>query len=249
MAKTYEYVSDRRLLYFTQKLKEHFPTASDFIDDTASAADKLWSSQKTEQEIAALIDDTIADKTATGADTHAYSIQKILTLFEDVAGLQFLKVDTLPTTDQKTNAIYLVPIRIVTSVTTVAGVDSKVDKNTFVNKIAINGTYTFTYVDNGTDPASWQYESTDVTLADYGITFSGTATPVDGDTVTVVLASGTNPNVYEEYIWLKNDDDPSESKYELIGTTEADLSGYVKDEDMIEITTSEIDTIITTVFS
>ena len=51
MAQTYDYVSERRLLYFTQKLKQHFPTAADFIDDTVAAIDKVWSSQKISDEL------------------------------------------------------------------------------------------------------------------------------------------------------------------------------------------------------
>ena len=107
-----------------------------------------------------------------------------------------------------------------------------------------NGTYVFTF--DGTD---WIYDSNVVDLDDYGIAYDTTCTPVNGDTITVVLANGSNPNVFEEYIWFTDTSvTPAESYYELIGTTEANLDGYVKDEDMIEITTAEIDNIINTVF-
>lgn len=268
MSKTYEYVSDRRLLYFTQKLKEHFPTASDFIDDTVAAVDKLYSSQKIED----LLDDKVDKETGKGLSTNDFdddykafidnftiesyiddtdttstdklwSAKKIHDEIAAIAGLEFRKVEELPVEGQS-NIIYLLPIRIITAVTTIAGTDAIVNKNTFVGKISASGTYVFTYVDDGTNPPSWQYNSTDITLAEYGITLSNpSATPLNNDTITVILARGTNPNVYEEYIWITAD-----SAYELIGTTEADLSGYVKDEDMIEITTAEIDTIISTVW-
>lgn len=235
MAKTYEYVSERRLLYFTQKLKDKFPKASDFIDDTTAALDKIYSSQKVEDLLAAIIDDTAG----AGDTTVTWSADKITDMFSKVAGIEFKKVATLPTTDQQSNAIYLVPIRMATATTSIAGTDALVDKNKFLTQETANGTYTYTF--NGSD---WEdATNTVVNLADYGISFSGTYAPVASDTVSVVLAEGTNPNVFEEYIWIADD-----SKYELIGTTEADLSGYVKDEDMIEITTAEIDNIINTVW-
>ena len=61
--------------------------------------------------------------------------------------------------------------------------------------------------------------------------------------IYLIPNGGPNPNVYDEYIWINAD-----AKFEKIGTTEIDLSGYVSDADMVEITTAEIDAIMTTVF-
>ena len=270
MAQTYDYVSERRLLYFTQKLKQHLPTAADFIDDAVAAIDKMWSSQKISDELDGKVDAEAGKGLSTNDfdDTYKQKLDDLDTLIEDliddtsdvaldktwsakkihdeiaaVAGLEFVKVDELPATGQG-NKIYLLPIRIITAVTTIAGTDATVNKGTFVTMLPNNGTYVFTF--NGTD---WIYDSNVVDLDDYGIAYDTTCTPVNGDTITVVLANGSNPNVFEEYIWFTDTSvTPAESYYELIGTTEANLDGYVKDEDMIEITTAEIDNIINTVF-
>lgn len=42
-------------------------------------------------------------------------------------------------------------------------------------------------------------------------------------------------NFYDEYIWVGN-------KFEHIGTTKTDLTGYLKEEDLEDVTTEEIDT-------
>lgn len=57
----------------------------------------------------------------------------------------------------------------------------------------------------------------------------------------VPIAGGSN-NAYKEYIYLNG-------AYECIGTTEVDLSGYMKSEDLVEFTTEEINAIWTSVFS
>lgn len=57
----------------------------------------------------------------------------------------------------------------------------------------------------------------------------------------VPIAGGSN-NAYKEYMFINN-------KYECIGTTEVDLSGYMKSEDLVEFTTEEINAIWTSVFS
>lgn len=270
MSQTYDYVSERRLLYFTQKLKQHFPSASDFIDDAVTAIDKMWSSDKVSSELAGKVDaetgkglsandfddtykqklddlDTLIegliDDTTDSALDKTWSAKRIHDEIAAVAGMEFIKVTELPATGQS-NKIYLLPIRIITAVTTISGTDAAVVKEVFVGELPNNGTYVFTF--NGTD---WEYDGNVVDLADYGISYDNTATPVTNDTITVVLASGSNPNVFEEYIWVTDKSvTPVVSFYELIGTTEANLDGYVKDEDMIEITTADIDNIILTVF-
>jgi len=73
------------------------------------------------------------------------------------------------------------------------------------------------------------------------------ALPQTGENGVIYLLpkSGTPPtgNVYEEYIWISSD-----SAYEKIGETSIDLSGYVQSSDLVEITTSDIDTMFATVF-
>lgn len=57
----------------------------------------------------------------------------------------------------------------------------------------------------------------------------------------VPIAGGSN-NAYKEYIYLNN-------AFECIGTTEVDLSGYVKEDDLVELSTEEINALWSSVFS
>ena len=71
--------------------------------------------------------------------------------------------------------------------------------------------------------------------------------PAQGENGVIYLLpkSGTPPtgNIYEEWIWISAD-----SSYEKIGETSIDLSGYVQSSDLVEITTSDIDTMFNSVF-
>ena len=63
--------------------------------------------------------------------------------------------------------------------------------------------------------------------------------PDSGEKGIIYLVSnnGKPQNIYDEYIWI-------EDKFEKIGTTDIDLSQYLKTEDLITITNEEIDEII-----
>lgn len=70
--------------------------------------------------------------------------------------------------------------------------------------------------------------------------------PVGADgTIYLVQNSGSSPNSKDEYFWNKAGSTPG---YEKIGTTDVDLSGYVKTTDLVEITTADIDSMFNTVF-
>lgn len=63
--------------------------------------------------------------------------------------------------------------------------------------------------------------------------------PDTGEAGTIYLVSKEmeeEQNVYDEYIWVTD-------KFEQIGTTAVDLSQYVKNSDLVEITNEEIDTL------
>lgn len=60
--------------------------------------------------------------------------------------------------------------------------------------------------------------------------------------IYLVPKSSTENDVYSEYIYVND-------KFECIGTTAVDLSGYMKTEDIVEFTTEEINAIWTSVFS
>lgn len=58
--------------------------------------------------------------------------------------------------------------------------------------------------------------------------------------IYLVPNSGTNPNSYDEYIWITPSGDAG--RFEKIGTTDVDLSGYLQISAFI--TNAEIDTIV-----
>lgn len=73
-----------------------------------------------------------------------------------------------------------------------------------------------------------------------GISFEIVQTlPASGSAGTIYLISnsGSNPNIYDEYIWVNN-------AWEKIGTTDVDLSGYQLSSELVAVTNSEIDTIV-----
>ena len=55
--------------------------------------------------------------------------------------------------------------------------------------------------------------------------------------IYLVSNSGSASNIYDEYIWVTN-------RFEKIGTTDVDLSGYLLKTDITEITNGEIDSIV-----
>lgn len=73
-----------------------------------------------------------------------------------------------------------------------------------------------------------------------GIEYTVTPTlPSVGEAGIIYLVpnSGSNPNIYDEYIYVN-------SKFEKIGTTDVDLTGYLQETDLEVITNSEIDVIV-----
>ena len=72
-----------------------------------------------------------------------------------------------------------------------------------------------------------------------GISYSIVETlPEQGQAGVIYLLSnsGTNTNIYDEYIYVN-------TAFEKIGTTDVDLTNYMKTSDLVEITNAEIDEI------
>lgn len=68
------------------------------------------------------------------------------------------------------------------------------------------------------------------------------ALPETGDESVIYLIAhdgDAGNNAYDEYIWIA-----ASSKFEKIGTTDTDLSGYLKASDVTAITNTEIDNIV-----
>lgn len=57
------------------------------------------------------------------------------------------------------------------------------------------------------------------------------------------VPAGPDGNKYDEWIWITDATASSGGRYELIGSTEVDLSGYVQKSQMHELTESEVTTI------
>ncbi len=72
--------------------------------------------------------------------------------------------------------------------------------------------------------------------------------PASGNAGTIYLVpnSGTNPNIYDEYIWVSSG---SSGSWEKIGTTDVDLSGYVQKSELGTISNATIDAILAGTYS
>lgn len=75
----------------------------------------------------------------------------------------------------------------------------------------------------------------DIVSFNYSVVASLPATGNKG-TIYLISNNGSGNNIYDEYIYVNN-------KFEKIGTTEIDLSSYVKAIDLVAITNEEIDEI------
>lgn len=68
--------------------------------------------------------------------------------------------------------------------------------------------------------------------------------PATGQNGVIYLVANTasGSNAYDEYAWINHGTDSAPNYgYELFGTTAVDLTGYVQETDLVEITTEEID--------
>lgn len=77
-----------------------------------------------------------------------------------------------------------------------------------------------------------------------GVSFSIVSElPASGESGIFYLVpkQGSGNDVYDEFIWVT---DNNTSKFEKIGTTAVDLSGYMQTSDMVAITNNEIDNIV-----
>lgn len=238
---TFTYVSDTKLLYFAQQLKLKLPAAGAIIDDTVAALDKVYSSQKVETLVSGLIDDSAADTVTT----NTYSAKKIHDIVKASAGAMI--DDTAAATDKtyssskiETVAANAASAIIDDSAPSTSKVYSSDKIDALIGDIIDDASNTST---TSTWSASKIYSAISAIT---GVQFKKVATlPTTGESGVIYLVAnqGTAPNIYDEYIWLADT-----STFELIGTTEVDLSNYVEKTDLVEITTTQIDNIIKTVW-
>lgn len=83
-----------------------------------------------------------------------------------------------------------------------------------------------------------------VTQFDYEVVASLPATGVKGK-IYLVANTGTGDNIYDEYIWIAGE--PT-GHFELLGTTQLDLSGYVQATEMTAISDATITSAVNSAF-
>ena len=66
---------------------------------------------------------------------------------------------------------------------------------------------------------------------------TSTTEMTDPNTIYLIANEGTDNNIYDEYLVINN-------KPEKIGTTAVDLTNYLQESDLVEISNGEIDTIV-----
>lgn len=104
--------------------------------------------------------------------------------------------------------------------------------NNLTNYYTKNNTYT-------------KQEVTDLIAAKETITYEfpeGGTLPSTGNSHTIYFIpnGGSNNNSYDEYVWVA-----ASSKFEKIGTTDIDLSGYWRKADLVEVTDAQINSLFT----
>ena len=132
--------------------------------------------------------------------------------------------------------------------------DENYVKENELNKVAKTGRYTdLSNIPSEFNPKAHTHNASEITDLESVITNKIT-TALDGMTgmsfevveslpktcevgaIYLISNQGTDNNVYDEYIYVNN-------KFEKIGTTDVDLSGYLQTTDIVAITNAEIDTI------
>ncbi len=101
---------------------------------------------------------------------------------------------------------------------------------------------TETYVDSGIetateDMATQTWVNSQITNLNKKEVVSSLEEMTDSNIIYLLANQGSGNNIYDEYLVVNN-------KPEKIGTTEVDLTNYLKKEDMIAITNQEIDEIV-----
>ena len=250
------YLDPNGVLYLWQKFKGLLPTkVSELTNDKGYLTEHQDISGKLDKTGNA-VDVTVTFNDATSR-TNIVSGEKLTTLFgkiskwfTDLKTVAFTgnyndlnNTPTIPTkvTDLSDASEYTTTTQV-NSMITGKGYQTATDVN---NAIDVKGYQTATQVNSAIISKGYQTEAQVTTLINNAMAdISGIEYQVVGDLPTtgeagviyLVSNSGTNPNAYDEYIYVGG-------KFEKIGSTETDLSGYMKTTDMVAITNAELDTI------
>ncbi len=273
MANEIKYISLDDLLYYHRGLKNKFSTISalnsaisrigtlentvDGIVSTGGEAN-LINSIKLNDQVLSIVDKTVTipvDTTLSDASENPIANRTVNAALSSISTQVQLLQQTVNNLDTG-----------VSSVNTKTG-----DVTLYATDITISATNNDTIKDVLDLITSTIDDKADsgTTLADYGITDAYTKTQTDtaiataiagvtqiafsvGSTLPSVGVNGTiylipneasqgstynQQNVYDEYIYVNN-------QWEKIGTTDIDLSGYVKRSELVEATEAEIDVIL-----
>lgn len=128
----------------------------------------------------------------------------------------------------------------------------KVGKNLEISDEVLNVTGIPTKVSDLENDSNFQTESQvqssinsavgKIVSFDYQIVESLPDSGVKGTIYLVPTASKASDNIYDEYIWIEQAE--GTGSFEFIGTTAVDLTGYLKEADLVPITNDEIDQIL-----
>lgn len=161
-----------------------------------------------------------------------YFWQKIKTVFAKQSDLSALstRVDDIVTTGGEPNVIDTIQVNGTAQTVTNKAVNISVPTN---NNQLTNGAG---YQTSAQVQSAINSALSGITGIDFQVVQSLPASGVAG-TIYLVSNSGTGQNIYDEYIWVNN-------RFEIIGTTAVDLSGYVQSSDLVAVTNAQIDTIV-----
>lgn len=118
--------------------------------------------------------------------------------------------------------------------------DISTDKN--MNTKAASAKAVYDYVASAIAGVSGGLSFKILTTGEYDASTDMPTLAGDSCFIYLVPIAGGSGNAYKEFIYINN-------SYECIGTTECDLSGYMKTTDLVEFTTDEINAIWTSVMS
>lgn len=264
MADTVKYVSEEKLALYHSNVKSTFATKTELLNKVDKVDGKGLSTNDytdDDKRQVAKIDGLIAN----GGEPNTIDVIKVdgvvITPVEKVVNIELPNDNTIEVV--KVNGTVVTPVEKVVDITvpdvtdieldvnqlkttvaalpTVAVVDDKIAAATLDmatnagvdTKIAtaISDFVSETDIDNKISTAL-----ADITGIDFKVVDALPATGVAG-TIYLLSNSGAGSNAYDEYVYInKGTAETPNMVFEKIGTTEVDLSDYIKKSDLVDVT-------------
>lgn len=197
----------------------------------------------------------MAQKTIVTKERLAYYDQKIkaeIAKKGDVKGVKFSGEEPLL---PDSNGIINFPDEIVegTVDSTYNGVLLKYKNGTdekSINFVHPEGNNIFRIIENGTNeyqlPIKKYVDDLAESLSGQSFEKVDTLPATGSNGIVYLVPSAQQTGTYDEYYWVnKGTDSEPNFGFEKIGSTDIDLTGYVEESDLVEITTAEIDELFT----